>query len=320
MTKIKLLGALIFSLSLILAYYSKYTTTQNILHTKMLKVLNEQRAFTQEISKNIFYMYNHKDSSNEKLEHMIKHFVQNMNQREYLSETDNSKNIYKQKADIVKRWNKFYLLVQKFRDINKINNNAYTNIATEKLVDDIYKANIQLVVEFNKLIDMYKEKFEHFIYISKIIQITLFILLLILLIYTFTQLNEIINFIQNFLQTSKNIVKNSTVKGVKPIKSSTNLEEISKSANNFNFLVKKIQNSIEYSSKTLTHAAESLEDIENNIEDLLDLLDTMDTQNSYDKDIIKKEDILIEAVDELSYSIQKLQKLKANLINFKKTD
>ena len=320
MTKIKLLGALIFILSIILALYSKHIATQNDANLVLLKTINEQKAFTQEISKNIFYMYKNKDASTKQLDESIKSFVKNMNQREELLNEIFSDDIELQTDKIVKLWNEFYLLVQKFRDISKVKSNTYTSIITEKLVRDIYDANLKLVVEFNKLIEMHKEHFDAFMNISKAIEIVLFVLLLGLLIYFFTQLKDVIAFIQKFLNTSKKIVKKSTVQGVEPIETLTNVEDVSQAVNDFNFLVEKIDKSIDYSSEAIENASNSLEMIEENIDDLLELMETMDKQNSYDKELIKKEDILIETLEELSSSLQKLQKLKKDLSNFKKTN
>ncbi|MEN4053490.1 MULTISPECIES: hypothetical protein [Sulfurimonas] len=318
MTKIKLLGALIFVLSLVLAYYSKYVSAQNEVNLRLLKTINEQKAFTQEISKNIFYIYNNRDASTAQLDESIKRFVENMNHREEILDEVLSEEIQNQTDKIIKEWNHFYLLVQQFRDASKVQHNAYTNILLEKLVKDIYAANLTLVVEFNKLIEMHKKYFDNFMYISKFVQIFLFLLLIIVLIYFFTQLKDVIGFIQKFLNTSKNIVRKSTVKEVKPIDTKSSVADISKATDNFNYLVQKIDDSIEYSSASIENASNSLETIEKNIEDLLDLVSTMDTQNSYDKEMITKEDILIEALEELTTSLQKLQKLKQSLQNFKK--
>jgi len=320
MTKIKLLAALIFILSLLLAYYSKYTSSQNELHIKTLKRIHEQKAFTQEISKNIFYIYNSGNSSTKDLDRSIKIFVNNMNQREEILDNIFSSDIQKQREKIVKEWNAFYLLVQKFRDLNRVNSNAYTNIALEEIVKQIYEANARLIVEFNRLIKMYKEKFEYFIYFSKIVQITLFISLIVLLIYFFTQLKDIITFIQNFLSTSKKVASKESIKGIQTIETNSSVNAVTEAADNFNALVNKINISIDYSSESIANASESLETIEKNIEELLDFMSSVDTKNSYDKEMIKKEDILIEALDELSASLQKLQKLKNNLNNFKKQD
>jgi len=318
MTKIKLFGALIFIVSLILAYTSKYISTQNELNVRLLKTINEQKAFTQEISKNIFYIYNNKESSTAELNRSIKRFVDNMNNRDNILDEPFSKDIQKEIEKITKEWNDFYLLVQQFRDVSKVQKNAYTNILLEKLVRDIYTANLRLVSEFNKLIEMHKQYFDNFIYISKLVQIVLFVILIILLIYFFTQLKDIIQFIQKFLHTSKKIVQHSTVKEVTPIETNSTLQEISKAADNFNYLVQKIDKSIDNSSEAIVNAIESLEVIESNIENLLDFISAVDSKNSYDKELIKKEDILIEALDELTTSLQKLENLKNNLQNFKK--
>jgi methyl-accepting chemotaxis protein len=318
MTKIKVVAALIFILSLSLAYFSKYISNENEIHLKTLKLINEQKAFTQEISKNIFYIYNSKNGSTKELDHAIKLFADRMNQREEMLGEVFSHDIQKQKTQIVKDWNNFYLLVQKFRDVHSVSKNAYTNLALESLVDEIYKANLHLVMEFDKLIALYKKSFEHFVYFSKIIQITLFVALLTLLIYLFSQLKELIAFIQRFLHTSKNIVDKKSIKEVETIETKSDLEDLSKAANNFNLLVEKIENSIEHSTESIANASKSLEMIEENIEDLLDFISSVDGKNSYDKEMIKKEDILIEALEELTSSLQNLQNLKKNLQNFKK--
>jgi len=318
MTKVKLLAALIFILSLMLAYYSKYTTTQNEIHVKTLKLINEQKAFTQEISKNIFYIYHNGNSSTEELDQYIKAFVDTMNHREEAFDDIFSQDIQQQRKKIVKEWNKFYLLVQKFRDLRKVSKNAYTNLALEKLVNNIYRANLQLLKEFNTLIEMYKNSFEYFIYFSKIVQITLFMILFSLLVYFFTQLKDIILFIQKFLHTSKKVVAQESIQGIEPIETKSTVEDISQAATNFNLLVHKINESIDYSSGAIENASNSLEIIEKNIENLLDFMSSVDTDNTYDKELIKKEDILIEALEELTTSLLKLQQLKKNLDNFKK--
>ncbi|WP_457747501.1 hypothetical protein [Sulfurimonas sp.] len=317
MTKIKLIGAFIFILSIILAMYSKHIATQNDANLALLKTINEQKAFTQEISKNIFYIYKNKNASTKQLDESIHSFVNNMNQREEILSEIVSDDIANQTDKIVKLWNEFYLLVQKFRDVNQVNN-AYTSIILEQLVRNIYDANLKLVIEFNKLIEMHKNHFDSFMNFSKIIELFLFVTLLALLIYFFTQLKDLIGFIQKFLNTSKHIVKKSTVKGVQPIETPSSVKDVLKAADNFNYLVGKINDSIDFSSKAIEKSSQSLETIEKNIDDLLELIATMDSENSYDKELIKKEDILIEALEELTTSYKKLQKLQENLENFKK--
>ena len=61
-----------------------------------------------------------------------------------------------------------------------------------------------------------------------------------------------------------------------------------------------------------------MENVEKNIEDLIELIAAMQNGETIDKELLKKEDILIETLDELSLSAQKLQSLQENLHNFKK--
>jgi methyl-accepting chemotaxis protein len=123
---------------------------------------------------------------------------------------------------------------------------------------------------------------------------------------------------QKFLQTSKKIVQRSTVRGIKPIELISKSETVSKASDDFNFLIQKIDDAVSLSVASLQNSTESLEQIEKNIEDLLELIDTMDEQNNLDKELIKKENIMIEALEEVSNSIQKLQIIEKHLEKFKK--
>lgn len=319
MNKIKILSALIFALSLILAFYSKYVSEENDANINLLKTINEQKAFTQEISKNIFYIYNNRHASTKQLDESVDSFVENVDHKDEVLGNLGNQKIEKQTKKILKSWNNFYLLVQKFRDLSKIHN-AYANIILEELMNDIYKANIDLLVEFNKLIVMHKAYFDRVKKKEKVIQITLFLVLLILLIYLFTQLKDLLVFMQKFLDTSKKIIQKSTVQGIKPIETKSSSEDIAHALHDFNFFIEKINKSIDYSAISIEKSVESLEDIERNIEDLLELIATMDENESFDKELIQKEDILIESLDELSTTAKKLQTLQINLSNFKKID
>ncbi|ADN10032.1 hypothetical protein [Sulfurimonas autotrophica] len=317
MTKIKFVGALIFILSVVLALYSKHISTQNEANLKLLKIINEQKAFTQEIAKNIFFIYRNKDASVKQLDASVKAFVNNMNHKDEVLDEIFSQDIKQESKKIIYLWNDFYLLVQKFRDAYRVQN-GYTNLVIQRLVKDIYNKNLQLVGEFNKLIEMHKKYVDTVKNKNKTIQITLFVILILLLMYLFSQLKDLITFIQKFLNTSKKIVQKSTVIGIKPIEKNANIADVTQAVDDFNFFVEKIDKSIDYSSESIKNASNSLECIEKNIEDLLELIETMDAGNRLDKELVKKEDILIEALDELSASLQRLRSLKINLDNFKK--
>jgi len=314
MNKIKIVIILIFIVSIVLAILSNSISQYNQVNNKILETLNKEKAFTQEISKNIFYTYKNKDASSPKLDDYIKNFIKNMQNNTKDENNFPSDDIKKQNQKIVILWNSFYLKVQDFKDLNKVTT-VYSSIILEKILKDIYNLNIKLVVEFDKLINMNKQYSNETLKIEKTLQHFLYATLLALLIYLFTQLKTTISFIQKFLNTSKKIITNSTIKDLKPIEINGNTKDILQATNNFNFLVQKINDSIENSSKSIEYSYKSIELIEKNIEELLELFYEMQDDNEFDKDITKKEDALIQSLEELTTSAKKLQDLKQDLNN-----
>lgn len=316
MTKIKIVGALVFTLSIVLAILFNHVNEQSKISNNLLDTINQQKAFTQEISKNIFYIYKNPTASNTQLDDSIKSFVSNMNSREEKLNGVNSIAIKKQSAKILILWNNFYLEVQNFRDQSKITT-AYSTIILEKLVNNIYKINLDLVVEFNKLINIHQAELQNTLTIYKNIEYLLFFVLLLLLVYLFSQIKDVISFIQKFLTTSKKIRSNSSIKDLEPIReeNDSSNRSLSDATDNFNFLINKINDSVEYSSQSIEHSYKSLELVENNIEDLLELLYTMEDDKEIDKDLTKKEDAIIQSLEELTTSTQNLKELKIDLDN-----
>jgi len=314
MTKIKIVAILVFILSIALALLSSYISDENRVNNKVLDTINAQKAFTQEISKNIFYIYKNKDASTQQLDDSIKKFLNNLKNRDEILNPIDSVSIKNKSDEIVLLWNKFYRYVQNFRDERKMVS-AYSTILLEKVVNDIYNTNIKLVMEFNKLIKMHNEYFKKTLNSYKNLQYFLFIVLVFLLLYLFTQLNNVIAFMQKFIHTSKNIISNSSIKELEPINVHNNSGELLEASNNFNFLVDKINNSIKYSSDSIEHSYKSLAHIESNIEDFLELLSAMDEDESIDKELTKKEDALIQSLEELTSSTLKLENLKSDLDN-----
>jgi len=314
MKKIKIASVLIFILSVSLAILSNSINHDNKINANLLNTINKQKAITQEISKNIFYIYKNKDASTSQLDNSIKQFTHNTNSKNKMLDETASANIKKQTLKILVLWNNFYTLVEKFKNASKITT-PYSNIILEQIVKDIYNTNLKLVVEFDKLIKMHQSYYKEIQRNNKNFQYTLFILFLLLLIYLFTQIKIIISFMQKFLQTSKNIVKNHSIKDLKPIEPNKNSSDVLEATNNFNFIIEKINNSIEYSSNSVKHSYRSIELIEKNIEKLLELLSIMQEDKEFDKELTKKEDAIIQSLEELISSIQKLKNLKLDLDN-----
>ncbi|WP_310441643.1 hypothetical protein [Sulfurimonas sp.] len=304
MKKIKIVGALIFLLSLALAAIFYHTSKTISQHNALMSIMNEQKNFTQEISKHIFYIYQYPESTTKRLDESIKLFSNSMSGRE--------QGLQKSKK-IIDLWNNFYLHVQHFRDSIKISS-PYSNTLLEKEVKTIYNINFALILESDKFIKGYKKDFEERLNNYKTVEYLLFLILLFLLLYIFTQLKDVIAFVQKFLFASKKILSKSSIKELQPIKINNINSNMHNANDNFNTFLEKINGSIQDASSSIEHSYKSLEIVEQNIEDLVELIYTMN-EGSRDQELRKKEDAIIQSFEELGISTKKLINLKKDLDN-----
>jgi len=301
MNRIKIAGGLIFVLSVALAMLFGHITTKSRDSRITLSMISDQKSFTQEIAKSVLYIYKNRGSTTKELESNIEKFLANMARQ----------NIELDKSEyILELWTEFYSMVQEFQSSMAVST-AYSSIVTEKIVNSIYNKNLTLVVEFDKLIDTKQRTYRQSIDIYKNIQYILFAILISLLIYLFTQVREIIAFIQKFSTTSKSIIQSSTIQGLEPIEVKSSDEELERAGENYNHLVDRIDSSIKYSHAAITHATKALDGVEQNIEDFIELLATMQDDNG--SDLFQKEDAVIDTLETLMNLTDKLKDLNRDL-------
>ncbi len=300
MNKIKVIGGLIFTISVLLAILSNKIAKDNRENIISLEKINQQKAFTQEIAKSIFYIYQKRDSSSKILETTIDKFL-NRDRNRLLDITS---------LDTTILWNRFYAKVSKFIKEQNLTT-PYSSIILEKLVTDIYTINIDLIVAFDRVIKEKERMYHKYIERYKKIERTFFIILICLLIYLFTQVRDIISFIYRFSKTSKDIIENSSIKGVTPIPIDSKEKKLQEITKNYNHLVEKINLSILNATKSISITTKSIEDIEQNIEDFMELLAVMEDKNS--DEIFKKEDAVIESLDTVISLKDKLNSLEKEL-------
>ncbi len=296
-----MIGVLIFVLSLALALLFNHISTQNRLHTDSLSMINEQKSYTQEISKAVFFLSKNRGSSREHFDNYVDKFVANMTHEK--EETS-------QHAVLVELWEEFHLLVQKFRKQQEITT-AYASITMDKLVNDIYRKNQKLIIAFNIFLEskhtQYEEKMESY----KNTEYILYFVMILLLIYLFTQVHEIIAFIQKFSSTSKSIIQKASIEGLEPMKIRQSDENLREATQNFNHLVEKIDKSIAYSQESITHTTMALEEVEQNIEDFITLLSEM--QDGAKDTLSQKEDAVIDSLETLMNLTDRLKYLNEDL-------
>ena len=301
MHKIKVVGVFIFVLALVLALLFTTISKQNKINTASLSIINEQKSTTQEISKTVLYISKNRGSTSEELDAYIEKFLANMKH-----EKENSS----QHEVLVGLWNEFYVLVEKFKKQQEVTT-AYGSITMDALVNDIYMKNQKLIVAFNTFIDNKQKKYDEKVESYKKIQYILFLILVSLLIYLFTQVREVIAFIQKFSTTSKSIIQKSTIKDLKPMQMRENDEVLKEATENFNHLVNKIDMSIVYAQESIEHTTVSLEAVEQKIEDMMTLISQMQEEES--DTLYQKEDAVIDSLETLMNLTKQLKNLQQDL-------
>lgn len=295
---------MIFVLTIGLVFVFDYTYQKNQAYTAEINSLLRQKDFTQEISKHIFYSYQKKESHTKDLNTLIKTFIKHIDEDSLTQNRDKS---------VLLLWNKFYLEVQKYRDISKAHS-PYSNILLQNIVTNIYNTNLELMVLFDRYIKDKKQTRQKNIFILNIIEYGLFLTLIALLIYLFFQLKDVVGFIQNFINRSKQVLESSSIKELRAIELSQKDEEAQEAQDNFNALILNIENSIATYSKNIEISNSSLLLVEKQIEELFTFMHDI-SKSPRDKKLILKEDLVIQSLEELSVCVKKISSLKENLKN-----
>jgi len=303
MNRIKVVGGLVFILSIMLALLAGYVANHNKEQSSVLTFISEQKAFTQEISKSIFYTYRNGERSSMELDETV---------RKYLENAKNNESEFTQNHFITTLWNIFYADVQKFRNQQKVST-GYNSVITAKLVNRIYHNNVLLINQFDKLIEQKRAEYHRHMDIYKKVEYLLFIILIALLLYLFTQVHVVMEFIQKFSHTSKKILENSTIEGLKPIEVEGAEKLLPEAQENYNLLVNKIDTSIKYAEKSIDQTTATLEEVALNIEDFMELISTMQEHES--EEIFEKEDAVIDSLETLMRLRKKLKDLEKDLHN-----
>ncbi|MCK5294981.1 MAG: hypothetical protein KAJ49_10030 [Arcobacteraceae bacterium] len=317
MKKIKIVGILIILLSILLILIAQYIDNQNKLKSDILETINQQQAYTQEISKNIFYMYRDKDKYDftVQIEKAKNNFLTNLTNKQNILNQVSSCEIKMQSDKIIMMWGEFNYDIEAFTEQIKVII-PYSNVLLENTVKRIYLKNLSMIMQFDKLKLVYQKYYDEILTKYKTIKYSLFIILSLLFIYFFTQIKVIITFIQKFSNSSKKVIENSSIMTIQPITINNNNNiDIENATNNFNFLVKKINQSIQHSYDSMKHTSESLNQIEDNIEEFLILLNEMDEKGEIDIEMTKKEDAIIQSLDQLMKVTSKLDNLYLDLEN-----
>ena len=313
-TKIKVIGILFALLMTSIIATTIYLNNKNEKDAMIINIAGKQRMLTQNISKNIFYLYSNPKSSQNELNSSIEEFIYNLESLKggnSLSKLKESPNIQidRQMLQIEYLWSIFYQNIVKFKELIQNNSNKQE---LQNIVNIIYETNPELLYEVDALVSLHTINSEQKIRFLKNSQYFFAILILFLIIYSFLELKTMEKNALRFLEESKKVMEQNFEEPLKPIKIEAEGELI-EASNIFNRFLNKINSAIIDSNSALEqskNASYKLEEISNEFDEIIN---EIQNKSEISKQLNKSEDIAIQTQEQLLHSSKRLNELKNEL-------
>ena len=313
-TKIKVIGILFALLMTSIIATTIYLNNKNEKDAMIINIAGKQRMLTQNISKNIFYLYSNPKSSQNELDTSIEEFIYNLESLKggnSLSKLKESPNIQidRQMLQIEYLWSIFYQNIVKFKELIQNNSNKQE---LQNIVNIIYETNPELLYEVDALVSLHTINSEQKIRFLKNSQYFFAILILFLIIYSFLELKTMEKNALRFLEESKKVMEQNFEEPLKPLKIEAEGELI-EASNIFNRFLNKINSAIIDSNSALEqskNASYKLEEISNEFDEIINELQN---KSEISKQLNKSEDIAIQTQEQLLHSSKRLNELKNEL-------
>ena len=313
-TKIKIIGILFALLMTSIIATTIYLNNKNEKDAMIINIAGKQRMLTQNISKNIFYLYSNPKSSQNELDTSIEEFIYNLESLKggnSLSKLKESPNIQidRQMLQIEYLWSIFYQNIVKFKEL--IHNNTNQK-ELQNIVNIIYETNPELLYEVDALVSLHTINSEQKIRFLKNSQYFFAILILFLIIYSFLELKTMEKNALKFIEESKKVMEQNFEEPLKPLKIEAEGELI-EASNIFNRFLNKINSAIIDSNSALEqskNASYKLEEISNEFDEIIN---EIQNKSEISKQLNKSEDIAIQTQEQLLHSSKRLNELKNEL-------
>ena len=313
-TKIKIIGILFALLMTSIIATTIYLNNKNEKDAMIINIAGKQRMLTQNISKNIFYLYSNPKSSQNELNSSIEEFIYNLESLKggnSLSKLKESPNIQidRQMLQIEYLWSIFYQNIVKFKELIQNNSNKQE---LQNIVNIIYETNPELLYEVDALVSLHTINSEQKIRFLKNSQYFFAILILFLIIYSFLELKTMEKNALRFLEESKKVMEQNFEEPLKPLKIEAE-GELVEASNIFNRFLNKINSAIIDSNSALEqskNASYKLEEISNEFDEIIN---EIQNKSEISKQLNKSEDIAIQTQEQLLHSSKRLNELKNEL-------
>lgn len=315
-TKIKFIGILFIVLMTSIIATTIYLNEKNKKDALLINIAGKQRMLTQNISKNIFYIYHNNTDSFSELDTSTIEFIYNLNSLKDgnsligISKVPNDE-IAKQLAKVEVLWNIFHKNINEFKDlIQKSDKN--NDAVLKSIVTSVYSNNTILLSEVENLVSMYtiytEKKSDYLRYIQYIFAI----IIIFLMIYSFSQLKSMEENAKRFFEESKRIMENDDNELLVPIKIEAE-EEIVEATDTINCFINKINSAMTYSANAIEHSKNASIKLEEITDEFDKIIDELTNSADISKQLNKSEDIVIQSQENLMNSTKKLQELKNEL-------
>lgn len=315
-TKIKSIGILFFILMTSIITTTIYLNNKNEKDALIINIAGKQRMLSQNITKNIFYLYQNKEASFSELENSTTEFIYNLNS---LRDGNQLSGIMKAPTDEIAKqlmkveilWKSFHKNIEYFKKLNQ-KNDSFTNLSLKKLIDTIYLTNPTLLEEIDNLVSMYTKHSEEKSTQLKYIQYFFALLLILLITYSFFELKTMEEQAKKFLEESKKVIEQNINEPLTPIKidGENEIVEATKTVNHF---INKINSVMSYSTNAIEYSKNASLKLEELTDEFDKVINELTNSNDLSKQLNKSEDIVIQSQEYLINSNKRLQELKNEL-------
>lgn len=315
-TKIKLIGILFFILMTSIITTTIYLNKKNEKDALIINIAGKQRMLSQNITKNIFYLYQNKEASFSELENSTTEFIYNLNS---LKDGNQLSGIVKAPTDDIAKqlmkveilWESFYKNINEFKQLNQ-KNDSFTNLSLKKLIDTIYITNPILLKEIDNLVSMYTNHSEEKSTQLKYIQYFFALLLILLITYSFFELKTMEEHAKKFLEESKKVIEQNINEPLTPIKIEGE-NEIVEATQTINHFINKINSVMTYSASAIEQSKNASLKLEELTDEFDKVINELTNSNDLSKQLNRSEDIVIQSQEYLINSTKRLQELKNEL-------
>ncbi|MDY0052728.1 MAG: type IV pili methyl-accepting chemotaxis transducer N-terminal domain-containing protein [Aliarcobacter sp.] len=313
--KIKSIGVLFIVLMISIIISNIYLNEKNKKDSLVINIAGKQRMLTQKIAKNIFYLYHNNESQNELDEATIE-FIYNLNSLKNGNDligvfSAPNDEIANQISKVEILWNNFYSNINKFKEIT-IKRDLSNEDLLKNTVQSIYKTNNTLLNEVDILVSMYTVYNEEKTDYIRSIQYSFTIIILLLIIYSFSQLKAMEANVKKFFEYSKKLADNPDNQILEPIKIEAE-KEIEEATDTINCFINKINSAMTYSANAVEQSINASIKLEEITDEFNVIINELTNSAEISKQLDKSEGIVIQTQEELLKSTKKLQELKNQL-------